>query len=418
MKFTLIVFFISFVVAAEELKYPYEAFLDLEDSEPAIQAFTHKGLHWSTCEKVVDDDGIERCVDSVGFLHKNAKIKVLGPSQADFYVDRNGKTVIEEYSEVEFEYVNKIGQKITGKGFIIAGRLRPVKEKKTIQSIYSKSEEKVCKASCPGAGEVIPPKVEHQIAKAKDKFFDEYLEKINKLTDEAHRVVGQCVKESGKAGIVYDEIVMPKLPNGSANLTRDQLISIDSLARTLYGEVQGCYKYGLHYPLAVARVILNRSELADKSKAREEQFIKGEHAKQKSSLSKIVTSPTQFNVWMRDKNLSHALCPPATKERFWKAAARPSAEDLAIWKNSVRIAVEAIKFPDSFKARTGGDSFSYLFYTSNVGKFYNMKQEFPQILGRQFDSKCLEFWREQPVEPKKKEEKTSKNKKSSKKKKT
>ncbi|MCB0370071.1 MAG: hypothetical protein KDD45_11765, partial [Bdellovibrionales bacterium] len=72
----------------------------------------------------------------------------------------------------------------------------------------------------------------------------------------------------------------------------------------------------------------------------------------------------------------------------------PSAEELAIWNNTLKIAIEAVKFPESFKDRTGGDRFKYLFYTSNTGKFYDMKQEHPKILGREFKKLCLEFWKE------------------------
>lgn len=58
------------------------------------------------------------------------------------------------------------------------------------------------------------------------------------------------------------KIILPKYDGTPLNL--NQLMAIDMLARTLFGEMRGCYvKHGVEYPLAVARVIYNRTRVLD-----------------------------------------------------------------------------------------------------------------------------------------------------------
>lgn len=196
--------------------------------------------------------------------------------------------------------------------------------------------------------------------------------------------------------------MLTKIPAKSSSFSRAELIQVDSLARTIYAEMQGCYRYGLHYPMAVARIILNRAEATEKSEAREKQFIKGQHSKDKPNVAKVATSPSQFKVWEAGNNTHHALCPPSSKDIFWKKGAKPTAEDLAIWENSLRIAIEAIKYPKTFKERTGGDDFNILFYTSGTEKFYDFTRVDKIIQERDFKKECLRFW----VEPKRDKKKS------------
>lgn len=380
----------------------YAAYLDLEDNEPPVQAFTKPGLHWSTCELVKNEDGSERCKDSVGFLHKNAKIIVLEEDIKKKYQDRSGQSFDEEYAKVAFEYTNRIGEKIENVGYIPMGRLKKLVEGKKLKTIYSEAPKTKKQEDCDQENAVVSSKDQNKINKIGEGLSGSYFDRLVSMTSEAKKIVGQCVQSEAKSSQPYDELLLRKIPSKSSSFNRSELIQIDSLARTIYAEMQGCYKYGLHYPMAVARIILNRAEAAERSKGRAEQFIKGTHSEEKPNAAKVATSSSQFKVWEAGNNTHHALCPPSSKDVFWKKGAKPSSEDLAIWENSLRIAIEATKFPTVFKQRTGGDNFNILFYTSGKSSFYDFVRVDRLIQERDFKKECLQFW----VEPKKSKKKS------------
>ena len=80
--------------------------------------------------------------------------------------------------------------------------------------------------------------------------------------DQLDQIVGECAidnpqKPKLKSGNAYDAHVLPKLKNKplpnitnefGTPITRADLINIDALARTMYGEMANCYKHGLQYP--------------------------------------------------------------------------------------------------------------------------------------------------------------------------
>lgn len=131
------------------------------------------------------------------------------------------------------------------------------------------------------------------------------------------------------------------------------LIAIDAMARTIYGEMRGCMKHGKRYPMAVARVIMNRAD-AIRDKGLSEGFVspKSEgHARFRGAenprtalrgvntaviVPHLFEAPRQFSVWNKgDANNDEVLCPK---------------KDSAEWKTAIEVATAAVtKDPDFMK---------------------------------------------------------------------
>ncbi len=388
-----IVLFFLFVIsltAKGKVIEPYEAYLDIEDNEK-VQAFSRTGINYSTCETFINPMGVKACVENKGILTNKIKITVLEEDINDFYIDEKDKAHPETYAKVHFKYVNAIGKTIDETGYIISGRIRRVSTEGRVQPIYSVQKEEPSE-SCPPKTNPVPKNVENSSKKINQSPAQDYFSQIDSHVNELMNVVGKCSESNPKTAQPYDELLLGKLPAKTKNFTHQELIQIDSLARTLYGEMQGCYRYGLHYPMAVARIVLNRVQEIQKNPYRESEFIKGTHSSHKPPLARIVTSPSQFSVWKPEQNLDHALCPPSSPSKYWKKNAKPSSEDLSIWTNTLKVAIEAVKYPNTFRTRTGDNNFPILFYTSNRDSFYDMIKVEKRILNRDFKGKCLNFW--------------------------
>ncbi len=238
-------------------------------------------------------------------------------------------------------------------------------------------------------------------------------EKVDFLvqTNTIYDSIGQCVtKPATKAltrfpkGNIFDSLVLSDIKTShklkmtgedDKPITTDDLISIDAMARTLYGEMGQCFNKGMQYPMSVARIIVNRSE----NETYRSLFIKGEHNEDKPDIAKVATTPSQFNNWMKKNKsstngpLHHSLCPPKkVNEPFWNGN-KASNSDVEVWRNAVRIATEAVVYPKRFKERTK-DLKDVYFYTSGMGKFYNSKLIKNKEIGdRPIDNtRCIELW--------------------------
>lgn len=238
---------------------------------------------------------------------------------------------------------------------------------------------------------------------------------VAQKSDQLSKIVGFCplappTQKPTYAGKdnVYDHYILPgikkqpvpKIRSESGDMmTQSQLIEIDALARTLYGEMAQCYKHGLQYPMAVAKMIQNR-----KVSNRDREFIKPPHAAGKPKTAQIATTPTQFSMWHRTiagkKNnpLHHGLCPPQKPgQPFWRSKSTPKQEN-DIWLNTVRIATEAVLHPKEFNRRTG--EIKGFHYSSGMSANPNswmkkMQQVQPTIEGRKIErNACLEVWME------------------------
>lgn len=193
---------------------------------------------------------------------------------------------------------------------------------------------------------------------------------------------------------------VPKLLNEHMKpMNLDDLMNIDSLARTIYGEMGKCFKKGLQYPIAAALVAVNRAE----NKARFREWTSTKVKRKLASLptlTRIVTTPEKFNVWKAYEGdkvngpLHHSLCPArAVNKPFWKTTKASQAE-VDIWKNAVRIATEAVMFPSKFKQRSPAMR-NINFYTSGMGQYKDYAQVFPFVNDRPLENfDCIEMWRE------------------------
>ncbi len=306
----------------------------------------------------------------------------------------SGKEVEEEYYPVKFEYTRKVGDKEYSKfkgpiGYVDAAYLGFEKQAPLLQA------EEVINPSCGLKSN------SQGLENAKNFIEDQCKEDTANIIKSK---IGQCFSMASdtKKTNLYDDVILKTIqdvkPDGlkaedGRPVTNADLVAIDSLARTMYGEMASCYKHGLEYPMAVARIALNRID-------NEKLFVRGQHNQSKLPIAKVATSPTQFNVWLRklngDSNPSKemALCPPRSPSQKLLNGRKPYAQELSIWNHTVRIATEAVLFPKGFKKKTEGVKDIY-YYTSGMGKFYGMELQNRSIAGRKISkSSCVELWKE------------------------
>lgn len=411
--FILLLLFLNITCWADSFT-PYTAYIkNLEDDDQPVTVFKIAGQNWKHCDVGIDPVTNTRyCKDAVGWPGKDAKIKVVGESIKVATLDPvDDSPIEEEYTRIEFEYerINKkTGEKVlqSGAGYIETSYL----SKEKFSGFYS-AKNSVKKEPCENKSN---PQEKLKNIESSIKDVSESIENLSleKKAEALAKSVGFCPlkppneypKNLKKDVNVYDDKILPhlktlpvpKITNEQNKLiTQEEVIQIDTLSRTLYGEMAKCYRRGLEYPMAVAKMIMNRAE----NTSRHAEFIKPPHIDNKPTLSKVCTSPSQFSMWLKsingqpNKPLHHGLCPPIKKDApFWHSQQAPAAE-YDIWKNTVRIATEAILYPKKFKKRTS--EINGYFYTSGVGKFFNMKQQFPKIEGQKIDrSSCLEIWKE------------------------
>ena len=386
-----ILFFPSMTLASD-LRY-----LDIEDDQ-IVSVFNNPGHNWKTC-------ATNKNCQAVAWPDNRAALKALGPAKKmkvlNPYTD---KLQDEEFVQVEYSYQRVANGKTyhqKGRGWVDAAYLSETKR----DSFYTEAAtsqddpECICKPGQPCQT------LNHQLGGLSRSLSNSG---IVDIADQLDDIVGDCALSNRNsprfaAGNPYDAHIMPGLRKkqipriqreDGQMMTKQDLINIDSLARTMYGEMASCYKHGLQYPMTVARIAVNRAD----DTTQHSNFIRGDHAPDKAALSRVVTSPSQFSVWQKkDANnqvngpLLMAMCPPQKKGgKFWKSDAAPRDEH-DIWKNTVRIATEAILFPNRFKNRTI-KVYQY-YYTSGLGKFYNFSQSFPSIEGRKVArNSCVEVW--------------------------
>lgn len=160
----------------------------------------------------------------------------------------------------------------------------------------------------------------------------------------------------------------------SAN--KAQMLSIDSLARTLYGELREaeCSGDTSSYYKEVARVMMNRAALVKKRGGRVEKFVSEESLAELGDPAKaglfeilphVLSSPAQISSWnTNDDNLRNNLCPKPQNP----------AETTA-WELAVAVASEAVLKTKNFLEETNNLS-SALFYASKIRPYWEDHKEF------------------------------------------
>lgn len=230
------------------------------------------------------------------------------------------------------------------------------------------------------------------------------------------------------------------------NLNAQKLIEIDALSRTIFAEMAGCIPIGPQYAMAVARVIKNREAAIEKNPNEATEFMWEKtalHWPGKNISTKVASSPVQFSGWnnhtidspalkkAREKKrkeliaagtkpgeaaklarqevkenpktleyykfnksgMLHTLCPPSRPDEPYYGGEKPYPELLAIWHNTVKIAVEATLYPEQFAKKTQSLK-DVLHYTSGRSSFYGFCQfKGPVVDGKKLDSnRCLNLW--------------------------
>ena len=395
---------------------PYPAYIDSVEEGQFLTVFNKPGMNWSTCTIQFDKvTKAEKCKEAVGWPSRDAKIKVISPPvKAKVFNPYTEEDVEENYVKIEFEYkrIGKDGKEHhqKGEGFIELDYL----SRSARNPFYGAQNNTSTKPNCDENKNSFSQlnQIANQIKPLASSI--ENLP-IAKKAEELSKVVGFCplvpaTKKPAYAGKenVYDHFILPglqkkpvpKIKSESGELmTQAQLIEIDSLARTLYGEMAQCYKHGLQYPLAVAKIIQNR-----KNSNRDGEFIKPPQAKGKPKVAQVATTPSQFSMWhktiagKKNNPLHHGLCPPQKPgQPFWRSKSTPKQEN-DIWLNTVRIATEAVLHPKEFDRRTS--EIKGFHYSSGMSDRPNkwmkkMEQVNPSIQGRKIErNACLEIWME------------------------
>lgn len=379
-----------------------QAFLDVEDDE-IVSVFNKPGQNWKTCKQ-------DASCQPVGWLDNNAKLKVLSKPQKMKVADpETGELKPEEFVLIDFSYERTVNGKVykkQGQAWIDNARLSKQKMKTFFGSDNTGDKPE---KDCP------PIKANKPLEELKKQMVPVTNvvnnNSVKNLADALNGIVGQCVLNPAKpsrfpSGNPFDSLVRPSIqrkmakiagPDGKP-LTLQQLTDIDALARTLYGEMSGCYKHGLQYPMAIAKVTLNRSEAPEKTR---NTFMGGgdNSRSQLSDFARVLTTPSQFNVWMKmhgDKvngSLEMALCPPSNPEKVYWQNVKPNPDEIAIWKNTMRIATEAVLFPKKFKARTASIKSNIYDYNSGPKDPWGYKRIYPTIEGRRVDRvACMQLW--------------------------
>lgn len=176
--------------------------------------------------------------------------------------------------------------------------------------------------------------------------------------------------------------------------------AIESLARTIYGEMRGCLRKGNRYGMAVARVVHNRaidiqkhglreSYVNPKSAGMKEELVTDSARTQMKMSSTMQIIPhlfeanKQFSVWNRgDANNRAILCPDLNSKE---------------WQTSLDIASAAVlKDPEFMKAT---DDVKVRHYTSGMEAPWKglTEQKNVSVGGLPVDDpKCLRFWNMPP----------------------
>lgn len=413
----LLFLFLSFNGFGQKSEFqPYSAFIDSVEDGQYLTVFNKPGMNWSTCTIQFDKvTKAEKCKEAVGWPSRDAKIKVISPPvKAKVFNPYIEEEVEENYVKVEFEYTRtgKDGKEHhqKGEGYIELAYLSRSVRNPFYGAQNSATKQPDCdKNKNPQAQLKDLSKQIAPLAKSIENL------SISKKAEEISKVVGFCplnpaTKKPAYTGKenVYDHFILPglkkkrlpqvKTEKGEA-MTQAQLIEIDSMARTLYGEMAQCYKHGLQYPLAVAKIIQNR-----KNSNRDREFIKPPQAIGKPKTAQVATTPSQFSMWhkiiagKKNNPLHHGLCPPQKPgQPFWRSKSTPKQEN-DIWVNTVRIATEAVLHPKEFERRT--TEITGFHYSSGMSDRPNawmkkMQQVNPSIQGRKIErDACLEIWME------------------------
>tara|TARA_B110001454_G_C12722992_1_gene435609 strand:- start:10818 stop:12122 length:1305 start_codon:yes stop_codon:yes gene_type:complete len=433
MKRLLLIFLLLPLSLSSQTKIEeYDSYLTKIEDGQLITVFSEPGQNWRYCPKVIDPKTKkEICRDAIGWLDNQSKVRIVGNPEIRPVQDPiTGEWINEEYVKVEFFYA-----RLDENGELVTNMKSGYIEKYNVSNIPMTPFYAEQKVRVPSPSE---PKPVPMPAPQKDCSQNAELKEIEKLcrpmkdalenlgvNDSAkilNEVVGFCATsppnkfpKSLPTGNAYDALVYSKLKKKKVPLlknenkeyiTMEDVANVDAMARTLYGEMAQCYRYGLEYPMTVAKIIKNRA--SEDGKRYRSVFIQGDHSAGKSDLMKVATTPSQFSMWRSVKDngpLHHGLCPPRELGKPFYRSKSASKFENDIWVNTMRIATEAVLFPTQFAKRT--QDVTDFHYTSNLSRYKGtdklpkgaafiekMTHVRPTIEGRKVNyNRCLEVWK-------------------------
>ncbi|HEX4924814.1 MAG TPA: hypothetical protein VFV50_12040 [Bdellovibrionales bacterium] len=321
------------------------------------------------------------------------------------------------FYRVSYAYKNRLGRNVSGTGWILAEDVIAEERRAQSVAVASPAPQQPPPTEPPPAAKPPEPKTELDIV-------------IDKLSPH----IGECVVAAGRPirlstlnpvrSTAFSETLLkhwrqtnfgpngkiPEIEYKGKRVTNDQWIAIDALARTIYGEMATCnMASGSGYLMAVAKVILNRVQEARTCKGRRSLFMcssggrdrlacnKLDDASLVNDITHVIVKPYQFSVWNnnRKKDLRRVLCPSGREreQRALKAGtAVPAHYDIDNWRDSFKIAVEAILDEEVFKQKTSEVTATY--YVSGAARIGGMVKirQAPTVLGQHLSKgSCIKF---------------------------
>ncbi len=349
---------------------------------------------------------------SLGLVKKQFPIKSMGEIEIIESMDEHLFPSYDAYIKVQYEETIE-GRTNKKEGWVPADSLSA----KELAPLYRHEKKPVVKDSIAAKKDPdCPPKTpgktnEQQISKITGQA-EAYAIALEKKFDEVFPLVGQCLMTKPneqlnfKEKLTYDEKILPAVKAAAAkskNPTPQQIIEIDAVARTLYAEMAGCYKKGLQYPMAVARIILNRKTYAERKNNGLFIRLDSPHDSAKLTGARAATEPSQFSTWLREINnkanpsLKHVMCPPSGKKDFYWKNNQVTEQEKSIWEQSVKIATEMTIYPEELIKRTPGlDNVHY--FTSGGARIKGIDQKIQtSIEGRPLNlSSCINVFKNPP----------------------
>jgi hypothetical protein len=205
--------------------------------------------------------------------------------------------------------------------------------------------------------------------------------------------------------------LFPRDSHGTSNLIKEDgqpvnehdFIAMDTLARTLYGEMAQCDNQheDSHYMEAVAKTILNRAFAANPT-GMFSNFLSGHHDPSLNDntypdkIVKATTAPKQYSLWNTlDEATNPARQVSNLRQAFCPRSQGSSPEVANAWKRAMTTAIWAVMYPNDFKNYTADvKTFDYTSNLKRSEKNYSLSAN-PKIGGAVLsDKSCLMLWKE------------------------
>jgi len=223
--------------------------------------------------------------------------------------------------------------------------------------------------------------------------------------------VGECF-EGFSGAEAYRSKVAPKVKAASVSrVTKDELVAIDLMSRTIYGEMASCNRYGSAYLNAVAKIILNRKEYseghlkeakskpnkASSAKAKAKEFYDEKFEGVGGGFGPVILKPYAFSLWNKgDPAGDNAFCPAHPT----KKSGPQDQASIDAYKEAVRAAIKAVKYPDQLKQEM--KPVTQHFYTSKIAMpsqhAYNEAGVIKTSAGNIDKKSCMRLWKSKRVQ--------------------